>query len=88
MQPSLNTPYVCRYKSDGRLLNPIEPHEPYLAYTPNRKARRESLNVPRFCGNTRGAHLTVTPTAAYRRVRQRYKTADGRMVWILHYLEG
>jgi hypothetical protein len=74
-------------KSDGSVLNPITKDEPYIAYAPNRRARRASLNEPRFINNRAGIHLTVVATAKYRRVRQRYLTTGGEMVTILHYLE-
>jgi hypothetical protein len=69
-------------------MNPITKDEPYIAYAPNRKARRESLNQTRFINNRAGVHLTVVSTAKYYRVRQMYKTKGGEIVEILHYLEG
>jgi len=87
MTPSMNKPYVCKYKSDGTLLNPITRDEPYMNYFPDRSERRKSLNEPRFVNNRKGVHLTVTQTSKYRRVVQRYKTAGGESVRILHYLE-
>jgi hypothetical protein len=88
MQPSLNQPYRKQLKSDGSIINPITIDEPYIAYAPNRKARRESLNQTRFINNHAGVHLTVASTAKYYRVRQMYKTKGGEIVEILHYLQG
>jgi hypothetical protein len=88
MNQSMNTPYACKYKSDGSLLNPITKDEPYKTFFPNRRERRAELNTPRFINNRRGVHLTVVQTAKFFRHIQRQVTPDGRVVKILHYLEG
>lgn len=53
-----NIPYKKQYDQEGVLLNPIIGS--YESKLPNRSQRRSDRNQPRFIGNNRGNHLTIT----------------------------
>lgn len=59
----MNVPYKKQFNKTGDLLNPIE--SIYLNEFPNRKQRR--LKTPRFIGNGKQYHLSVTPLEKYHR---------------------
>lgn len=67
-----NVPYIKQYDQDGVLLNPIK--GPYESKLPNRRQRRAFKNEPRFIGNSKGIHLTVTEDSirprAFKRIVQ------------------
>ena len=76
----MNVPYVKATST-----HELTYMNPYMSYEPNRRARRQQKQ--RFTNNRSGAHLTVLPTGKYRRVVQHYKTKEGNIINILHYLQ-
>lgn len=81
MLTQTNTPYKKEFDSEGNLLNPIE--TAYLNNFPNRSQRR--FKVPRFHGNEKNYHLTVTPMEKYHRYMQLIVDKDGNKKTINHY---
>jgi hypothetical protein len=75
MQQNKNIPYV------RGVVGEIGRGKVYASPFPNRKARRVSLNEPRFRGNHAGVSLTVTRQNRFVRVIQE---VDGKRVG--HYL--
>lgn len=81
-----NEPYVKKYDKLGECINPIPTG--LFHNHPNRKTRREPLQKNRFYGNSKNFHLTVTPTAKYKRFIQfSFDKEIGKDKRILHYIE-
>lgn len=58
-----NIPYVKQYNPDGTIANPIK--ESYESKLPNRRQRKGKQ--PRFIGNGKNNHMTITGRFRYDR---------------------
>jgi hypothetical protein len=74
MKSTVNVPFTRKSGVE------ITKKTPYLSQGPNRRDRR--YKEPRFVGNSKNHHLTVTRNGKYRRVVQ--ITPDGKT--INHYV--
>jgi hypothetical protein len=59
-----NIPYVKQYNEDGTIANPIKGS--YESKLPNRSQRRNNKQ-PRFVGNGKNHHMTITGRFRYDR---------------------
>ena len=78
----MNIPYKKEYNEQGILINPIQGS--YLHQFPNRRKRNEEQ--PRFYGESKNHHLTVTGKFKFLRHKQIVKLKDGSTKIIHHYL--
>lgn len=80
----MNIPYVKEYNEVGEVVNPIKRN--YLHTKDNRQTRRIALKKPRFHGNGKNYHLSVTKTGKYARIRQFETDNNGNPKIIENYI--